>query len=73
MLCFAAERMRSSYGKLVYFLQDTQMPEIQELLEFKCVRPLQTVHSYLEAKGLLDMLRSEHIETATRVITPEGT
>lgn len=64
--------MRSSYGKLVYFLQDTQMPEIQELLEFKCVRPLQTVHSYLQDKGLLELLRSEHIEVATSVITPEG-
>lgn len=67
-----SERMRSSYGKMVYFLQDTQAPEIQELLEFKCVRPLQTVYTYLEENGLLDVLRSEHLETATQVITPEG-
>ena len=35
------EKMRSEYGKLVYLLMDSQLPEIQELLEFKCVRPLQ--------------------------------
>eukprot|EP00124_Ichthyophonus_hoferi_P004647 Ihof_evm2s538 gene=Ihof_evmTU2s538 len=66
------ERMRSSYGKLIYFLQDTQIPEVQDLLEFSCVAPLKTVYSLLESKGGLDLLRHEYIEIATRVITPEG-
>ncbi|KNC86439.1 hypothetical protein SARC_01395 [Sphaeroforma arctica JP610] len=66
------ERMRSSYGKLLYFLQDTQIPEIKELLEFSCVKPMKTVYGYLEANGLLNLLHDDLLETATHEIPAHG-
>ena len=41
--------MRSEYGKLMYLLMDSAEPNIQELVEFRCVRPLKTVYSTLGA------------------------
>jgi len=35
------EKMRSTYGKLVYLLQDSVNPEIQELLQFSCKKKYQ--------------------------------
>lgn len=43
------DRMRSSYGMLMHMLMDSAEATIQELLEFKCVRPLRTVYSRLGA------------------------
>jgi len=31
------EKMRATYGKLVYLLQDSQIPEVQEMLTFSMV------------------------------------
>lgn len=39
------DRMRSDYGKLMYLLMDASDPDVQELLEFNCVRPLRTGES----------------------------
>ena len=36
------DRMRSDYGKLMYLLMDASDPDIQDLLEFNCIRPLRT-------------------------------
>ena len=44
--------MRSEYGKLVYLLMDSAEPNIQDLLEFRCVRPLRTAYSALGECGL---------------------
>lgn len=41
------DRMRGSYGMLMYMLMDSAEPTIQDLLEFQCVRPLRTVYSLL--------------------------
>lgn len=41
------DRMRSTYGLLVYMLMDSAEAPIQELLEFPCVRPLRTVYTRL--------------------------
>ncbi|KAK9836379.1 hypothetical protein WJX84_009511, partial [Apatococcus fuscideae] len=62
------DRMRSEYGKLVYMLMDSADTEIQDLLEFKCVRPLRTVHRLLEEGGGLAMLQDAHMSTATAEI-----
>ena len=45
-----ADKMRSEYGKLMYLLMDSAEPNIQELVEFRCVRPLKTVYSTLGAR-----------------------
>jgi hypothetical protein len=66
------DKMRDTYGKLMYMLMDSVEPEIQELLGFKCARPLCTVHSFLEERGADRLLRDPSISTAIAEITTEG-
>lgn len=64
--------MRNEYGKLVYLLQDSAIAEVQELLEFECVRPIKTVFELLREKDNIRMLHDPLVEVATREIIPEG-
>ncbi len=64
--------MRSAYGKLIYLLQDSANPEIQELLGFALISPIQTVHLKLEECGSLDMLDDELLHQATATILADG-
>merc|ERR1711862_413384 len=41
------ERMRDSYGKLMYFLQDSRKPDVRELMEFDSVVRVRTVYDTL--------------------------
>jgi len=66
------EKMRSEYGKMIYLLQDSQMEEVQELLEFKLVRPMRTAHELLREKGGLAMLEDGLMHQATAEIMHEG-
>ncbi|KAL4434628.1 hypothetical protein ABPG77_002751 [Micractinium sp. CCAP 211/92] len=67
------EKMRETYGKLMYLLQDSCEEQIVELLEFKCVRPLRTVHALLEERGALAMLDDPLMEPATaEIVAGEG-
>lgn len=66
------EKMRGAYGKLMYLLQDSQIPEIQELLEFSMVEPIKTVHSRLAEAGALALLADELLPLATNNIHAEG-
>jgi len=67
------ERMRDSYGKLMYFLQDSCKPEVRELLEFDTVVRVRTVYDVLSksSKGL-EMLEDPQLRIATMEIMPEG-
>ncbi|KZT24561.1 hypothetical protein NEOLEDRAFT_1163261 [Neolentinus lepideus HHB14362 ss-1] len=65
------DKMRTTYGKLIYILQDSQTPEVKELLNFSCVRPIKTVHNVLEDHGALDLLRDPLITVATMEIYSE--
>ncbi|KAK9821755.1 hypothetical protein WJX81_004208 [Elliptochloris bilobata] len=58
-------KMRSEYGKLMYLLMDSAEPAIQELLEFRCVRPLRTVHQLLQDAHGLALLSDSLVERAT--------
>eukprot|EP00201_Polytomella_parva_P012952 CAMPEP_0175067104 /NCGR_PEP_ID=MMETSP0052_2-20121109/16900_1 /TAXON_ID=51329 ORGANISM="Polytomella parva, Strain SAG 63-3" /NCGR_SAMPLE_ID=MMETSP0052_2 /ASSEMBLY_ACC=CAM_ASM_000194 /LENGTH=783 /DNA_ID=CAMNT_0016333923 /DNA_START=206 /DNA_END=2557 /DNA_ORIENTATION=+ len=62
------DKMRSEYGKLLYMLMDSSDPAIQELLEFECVVPLKTVHSFLEERGGIAMLSDPLMKSATEEI-----
>ncbi|KAJ3719490.1 hypothetical protein C8R42DRAFT_609835 [Lentinula raphanica] len=62
------DKMRTTYGKLIYLLQDSQAPEIKELLGFSCVKPINTVYSVLQEYDALDMLRDDLINAATQEI-----
>jgi hypothetical protein len=39
------DKMRETYGKLMYLLQDSQLSEVKELLQFSCVVPIKTVRA----------------------------
>jgi hypothetical protein len=64
--------MRNTYGKLVYLLQDSQAPEIKEMLEFDTIKPIVTVFSTLDEAGCLGVLSDELILSATLEISSEG-
>lgn len=42
-------------------LMDAQIPEVKNLLDFSCVRPIKTVYSVLEEYGALDVLKDDLI------------
>ncbi|KAJ3740991.1 hypothetical protein DFH05DRAFT_1580352 [Lentinula detonsa] len=66
------DKMRTTYGKLIYLLQDSQAPEIKDLLGFSCVKPINTVYAVLKENDALDMLRDDLINAATQEIYSEG-
>jgi hypothetical protein len=84
------DKMRTTYGKLVYLLQvrppirearklcvfsytlqDSQSPEVRDMLGFTCVTPIKTVHGLLDEHGMLDLLRDPLITTATQEIVAD--
>lgn len=66
------DKMRTSYGKLMYVLMDAQTPQVREMLNFSCVTPIKTVYNVLEEHGALDILRDDRITVATKEIVAEG-
>ncbi|KAF9464797.1 hypothetical protein BDZ94DRAFT_1255278 [Collybia nuda] len=66
------DKMRTTYGKLIYLLQDSQTPEVKDLLSFSLVRPIKTVYMILEEQNALDLLRDDLITVATKEIYSEG-
>ena len=66
------EKMRSSYGSLMYILQDSQTTESLEYLGFSCVRPVHTVYELLEQRGGLGVLRDSRLAIATQEIIHTG-
>ena len=65
------ERMRDTYGKLVYLLQDANAPQMQEELGFSVVVPLRTVYAKLEECDALDLLSDESIAVATQIVAAD--
>lgn len=66
------DKMRSDFGKLMYLLQDSVSPHVQELLNFDCITPLRTVYLFLEERDALNVLDDKYVELATREIISEG-
>lgn len=66
------ERMRSSFGKLMYMIQDSRLPEVREALEFDLWKPIVTVHDYLSDKNSLAVLEDPDILDATMEIHSNG-
>eukprot|EP00047_Mylnosiga_fluctuans_P003705 m.230461 g.230461 ORF g.230461 m.230461 type:complete len:634 (-) comp12068_c0_seq1:102-2003(-) len=66
------EKLRGDYGKLVYLLQDTVDPAIQELLQCPCVMEIQSVYKFLVKRGAEALLEDPQMQIATREIMPEG-
>lgn len=66
------DKMRSDFGKLMYLLQDSVSPHVQELLNFNCITRLNTVYTYLEDRDALEVLEDKYVELATREILSAG-
>lgn len=68
------EKLRDVYGKLVHVLMDAQNPTIVDLMGFKCVSNLKTVHSFLKDNDALDLLIEDYalIMDATTEIDSVG-
>lgn len=66
------DKMRTTYGKLIYLLQDSQNPDVKDMLGFSCVKPIQTVYTVLEQHDALDLLKDDLITVATKEIYSEG-
>ena len=65
------EKMRDTYGKMIYLLQDASTQEMAEELGFSLVAPIQTVHAKLKHCGALALLEDDQIATATQVVTSD--
>ncbi|CEP13327.1 hypothetical protein [Parasitella parasitica] len=65
------EKMRSAYGKLMYLLSDSMIPDVREMLGFDCVVPIKTVYTFLEERRGLDVLHEDNILLATMEIIPD--
>ncbi|TDL29668.1 hypothetical protein BD410DRAFT_736748 [Rickenella mellea] len=65
------DKMRNTYGKLIYLLQDSQTPEVKDILNFSCVGPIQSVYMLLAEHNALDVLRDKLITVATMEIYAE--
>ncbi|ORZ13459.1 hypothetical protein BCR42DRAFT_330614 [Absidia repens] len=65
------EKMRSNYGKLMYMLMDSVIPEVETILGFRCVVPIKTVYDFLKQSECVDVLHDENIALATREVSTE--
>ncbi|CAO3703086.1 unnamed protein product [Rhizopus stolonifer] len=65
------EKMRSTYGKLMYMLMDSVIPEVEDYLGFSCVIPIKTVYDFLKSRECVDLLHDDNIVLATREISIE--
>lgn len=68
------DRLRDHYGKLLFLLQDSRIPEIAELFGFDPVIPIRTVYTLLESRGerALALLDDPLVPYATRTIIAEN-
>ncbi|KAH3759212.1 UPF0652 protein [Pelomyxa schiedti] len=64
------EKMRTQYTMLVYLLQDSCTPSLQEMLGINLIKPIVTVYSFLEQRGALGVLSDEYIVVATNEVVP---
>ncbi|KZT50877.1 hypothetical protein CALCODRAFT_504207 [Calocera cornea HHB12733] len=62
------DKMRGTYGKLMYLLMDAQNAQVRDMLQFTCVKPIKTVYAVLEEGGALNLLKDDLISLATREI-----
>ncbi|KAH0487766.1 MAG: hypothetical protein KVP17_002071 [Porospora cf. gigantea B] len=65
------ERMRDTYGKLMYLLMDSRRPEIRQALDFDLVKDVWTVEKLLTEKDILHMLEDPLLPVAVTEIRGE--
>lgn len=67
------DKLRGSYGKLIYMLQDSVKDEVARAVGFECVAPVKTVASLLKQKTRgAELLQDPLLAAATREIYSES-
>lgn len=66
------EKMRDGFGKLMYMMMDSRLPEVKNALEFDFYKPIVTVHNFLSNNGAAEILDDPLVLKAVYEITPEG-
>ena len=51
------DKMRTTYGKLMYMLMDAMDPDIQKAIGFSLVKPILTVTTFVEARHGSELLQ----------------
>ncbi|CAN0432531.1 unnamed protein product [Ascophyllum nodosum] len=64
------EKMRGSYGMLMYILMDAQDPLVKQKTGFSCVRPMRTAHGLSQSSNLLGLFEDPDLILATRSVLP---
>lgn len=57
------EKMRDSFGKLMYMIMDSRLPEVSQVLEFDLYKPIRTVYGYIYEKEVQAALKKGLAET----------
>ncbi|KAI9302274.1 hypothetical protein BJ944DRAFT_167583 [Cunninghamella echinulata] len=65
------EKMRSTFGKLMYMLMDSVIPEVERALGFSCVIPIKTVYGFLKERECIELLHDDNIALATRDVSSD--
>lgn len=65
-------KMRETYGKMMFLLQDTTTSLIQAETGLSFIKPIMTVYSFLEAKQAVDILRDPLVAAATATVSEEN-
>ncbi len=60
--------MRDTYGKLMYILMDTESYQVKSELKLDFVKDIVTVYTFLDDKGLTEILRDPLWQEATQAI-----
>lgn len=63
-------QMRTTYGKLIYLLQDAQQIEVRSVLGFSCVWRIRSVSAELEELNCLQMLNDPDLPAAAAPVQP---
>ena len=61
--------MRSTYGKLMYLLQDSIRPRVQVGLKLCLKKPIVTVRVFAEESGVADILSDDLLAVATQDVS----
>lgn len=62
------EEMRTNYGKMMYMIMDSRLPEIKQILDFDLYKPVLTVENFLSDLNALALLEDPLLSLATMEI-----
>ncbi|EEB07578.1 DUF2009 protein [Schizosaccharomyces japonicus yFS275] len=66
------DKMKVTYGKMMYVVQDSMLPEVKDVLSFSLFKPILTVHEFLRLHEALGLLDDPLVKLATAEIIPDN-